>query len=385
MFDGSSVPTREDSTARLLDRLGHHYAAVARCAVGVACAVVAPWSEPPAGIGTTALVAGLFVAWSIGYAVRLWRGSARWWTGVDVLVVAALCLAVPWLDNPVLLAETGGWVVGVAAITVMSSFWHLPTAAAWAATAVISAAYLVGRYAGLGVVVTAGLPPSIWLIVEGGLSMLVWALVRRGGRAADTVQARRLEAQRKADLDTARRRDQRTHWAAVHDTSATTLLMIGNGEIRGTEPWLVAQLERDIAALVGAPLDVHDSGVLDSLRAALAGTPSDPVVECGGPSPGEVQAPSRVTAALVGAATEAVENVRRHSGGAAARVRFEAHPDRIVVTVEDSGRGFDPAACGRGRGLRWSVTDRMVDVGGSARVRSAPGVGTTVSLEWPRA
>jgi signal transduction histidine kinase len=56
---------------------------------------------------------------------------------------------------------------------------------------------------------------------------------------------------------------------------------------------------------------------------------------------------------------------------------------RAVVT--DNGAGFVPAEVPEGRlGYRESVVGRLREVGGSARVFSAPGSGTTVVLEVPR-
>jgi signal transduction histidine kinase len=55
----------------------------------------------------------------------------------------------------------------------------------------------------------------------------------------------------------------------------------------------------------------------------------------------------------------------------------------VTVTVEDDGVGFDPEAVEPGRlGVRVSIIERMVAVGGRASVESAPGSGTTVRLSW---
>jgi signal transduction histidine kinase len=51
--------------------------------------------------------------------------------------------------------------------------------------------------------------------------------------------------------------------------------------------------------------------------------------------------------------------------------------------ISDDGRGFDADAVPADRlGLRVSIRERVDAVGGSASVRSTPGGGTVVVLEW---
>jgi len=54
----------------------------------------------------------------------------------------------------------------------------------------------------------------------------------------------------------------------------------------------------------------------------------------------------------------------------------------VVFTVEDDGVGFDPATRGLGTGLQ-GIVDRVEALGGTATIRSVPGVGTTVRGEVP--
>jgi len=89
-------------------------------------------------------------------------------------------------------------------------------------------------------------------------------------------------------------------------------------------------------------------------------------------------------------AQEAVTNALRHARADRVAVRLGPHErrpeERVVLTVRDDGRGFDPDA----RGLRsrrlgiTSMHERAASVGGVLRIRSAPGRGTTVELEVPR-
>jgi signal transduction histidine kinase len=54
------------------------------------------------------------------------------------------------------------------------------------------------------------------------------------------------------------------------------------------------------------------------------------------------------------------------------------------MVVSDQGVGFDPDAVADDRlGVRMAVIERMLAVGGTARIWSSPGVGTSVVLSAP--
>jgi signal transduction histidine kinase len=83
---------------------------------------------------------------------------------------------------------------------------------------------------------------------------------------------------------------------------------------------------------------------------------------------------------------EALSNVVRHAGATRASVRLAREPDRLLVTGEDDGRGFDPAHVtareGGGLGL-FGMNERAAYLGGRVEVRSTPGTGTVVHAEIP--
>jgi signal transduction histidine kinase len=63
----------------------------------------------------------------------------------------------------------------------------------------------------------------------------------------------------------------------------------------------------------------------------------------------------------------------------------EVEPDKLEVAVRDRGKGFDPDSVpGDRKGLAESIHGRMSRHGGTARVNSAPGEGTKVTLTLPR-
>lgn len=91
-------------------------------------------------------------------------------------------------------------------------------------------------------------------------------------------------------------------------------------------------------------------------------------------------------ACLYRVAKEAVSNTVRHSGASSFVVRIECRPDRICLEVVDDGCGFDVGESLDGPdgrlGLR-SIRERVTREGGRLRVDSAPGRGSTITVELP--
>ncbi|HYH80246.1 MAG TPA: ATP-binding protein [Longimicrobium sp.] len=83
---------------------------------------------------------------------------------------------------------------------------------------------------------------------------------------------------------------------------------------------------------------------------------------------------------------EALSNVVRHAHATRASVRIAHHAGRLLVTVEDDGRGFDPGNVtsteGGGLGL-FGMKERAGYIGGMVDVSSTPGGGTRVRAEIP--
>ncbi len=82
-------------------------------------------------------------------------------------------------------------------------------------------------------------------------------------------------------------------------------------------------------------------------------------------------------------AQESLTNIRKHSESPRAEVVLRRQDSRILLTIRDSGTGFDPQQVGKDRfGLR-SIRDRAALVGGKAEIRTVPGEGTEVVAELP--
>ena len=83
---------------------------------------------------------------------------------------------------------------------------------------------------------------------------------------------------------------------------------------------------------------------------------------------------------------EATTNIAKHAAATSCRVYLQRLPASVVLTIEDDGRGFDPATVRRrtpgGFGLL-SIEERVADARGSFRLDSAPGRGTRITVELP--
>lgn len=95
--------------------------------------------------------------------------------------------------------------------------------------------------------------------------------------------------------------------------------------------------------------------------------------------------PAAQEEAMLRVAQEALHNALRHSGATKVDVVLARRGQGAVLSITDSGKGFEPRAirrAGRHLGLV-SMRDRASGVGGRLRVESAPGKGTTIEMEVP--
>jgi signal transduction histidine kinase len=377
---------------RALRRFGRRYPAVGRAVVGALCAVAGSFAAPPQGVGVAVAAALTVVGWNLAYLWMLLPDGRPqrwyWWTCVvDAVLLCGLCLAQPLLVDPARLAASLGWVSPMASFTVVVVQFQLGRWAAAAVTVAVCTAFVIGVAASPGLTVVDGLlAGGAWMAVEAVLGRLLWVLLQRAGREADRLMRAQFDAERAAATAAARRSAQRAHWATVHDTSASTLLMIGLGAVTGSEEWLPGQVRRDIGLLDGAgdaPPDADAAEV--ALEPALAEVARAARVRVEVDCPAGVAEPPAVVRAVVGATAEALENVARHAGVDEARVGVRVRDNGILeVTVADDGAGFHPGRVGVHRfGLALSVRDRMAAAGGHAVVESEPGRGTVVRLRWP--
>jgi signal transduction histidine kinase len=99
----------------------------------------------------------------------------------------------------------------------------------------------------------------------------------------------------------------------------------------------------------------------------------------------EERLPEHVEIALYRIAQEGMQNIAKHAGATAARLRFAVRQGQAELQVSDNGTGFDTVAISEtatGYGMR-SMSERAEVVGGTLHVTSTPGGGTTITAVVP--
>jgi signal transduction histidine kinase len=134
---------------------------------------------------------------------------------------------------------------------------------------------------------------------------------------------------------------------------------------------------RALARGIYPPL-LAEQGLRAALRAHADRVPVPVLVEADGI--GRYRRDTEATAYFC--ILEALQNVAKYARASRATVELACPDGHLEFTVADDGVGFDAATTTTGTGLQ-GMADRLAAVGGSLRVRSAPGTGTTIHGRLP--
>jgi signal transduction histidine kinase len=122
---------------------------------------------------------------------------------------------------------------------------------------------------------------------------------------------------------------------------------------------LVAALEwqgREVSKRTGMLVDIVDENVSDAL-------------------------PEEYKTCVYRIVQEALNNSAKHADARSARVILRQERERLLLTIQDDGKGFDPRRV-RGLGLV-GMNERVSHLGGVLKVESDPGRGTCLRVEMP--
>ncbi|MCA7996869.1 sensor histidine kinase [Burkholderia metallica] len=223
-------------------------------------------------------------------------------------------------------------------------------------------------------------------------------------RAERALQASREELREIAAISaSAREAEQRRIARELHDELAQTLATLKNDL-----EWLIdcvpqddAQLARKIAAMhalardaVAAtrriasdlrPLMLDDLGFAAAMQWLVEDFRHRHGIDCAlHVAPPALQLDEPYATAVFRIAQEALANVARHAAASHASVALVHANDTIELTIRDDGAGFDPRAPRKSGSFGLvGLRERAYLVGGTLRIATTLGEGTTVEVEIP--
>lgn len=331
----------------------------------------------------------------IGYVAYLgWAAALLWWIGgrrrvgpvllLTVVLVMTACELVTGLAiGPARVPTWDNWTpapaTGVAILAQVYGGWRWATGAA----VTLGVGYL---WTGL----RGGMPDELMGTLIGNTAQLVFFTIAVGLVAALLVGTARqadheAEAALRAREAEARSQERVRQYDLLHTNVLTTLTLLARGPDTLSAP-MRERCAQDAKYLRSVVRSVSD-GAPPGLNAALAEAifaqsryglnihySSDAL-------PADVPEPA--VDAIRHAVMEALNNVAKHAAATEVWAVATGEPDgEVVVTITDRGVGFDQDTTGHGTGLSRSIRDRMAEVGGTAKVHSSPGNGTTVEIRW---
>jgi signal transduction histidine kinase len=329
----------------------------------------------------------------------LWWAAANW--GIAIIAAATATFAWPLMMLAALLPA----VLATATATGRALTWYVA-----GSVAVCTAVVLLGvlqDVTGLAADTPQVLEHLLLVLFIPAMAAMVGLIVlanslRLQGALAGALQAqaeladqaeelRRSRTRVVAATDRERRRIERD----LHDGAQQRLISIGIGLAGAT-----AQLRTDPDAATTALTDLrrqlhlaHDEvrslaqgvyppvlsehGLVEALRSAVDRYPLPLTLDLHDPG----RHPNELEAAVYFCCVEALQNAAKHSRAGRVRVSLGADQGSVWFTVQDDGVGFEPGAAGSGGMV--NMQDRLGASGGTLRVESSPGGGTTVHGSVP--
>ncbi|MBN9239728.1 MAG: hypothetical protein BGO97_08515 [Micrococcales bacterium 70-64] len=304
--------------------------------------------------------------------------------------LAAVVTWIPAMNGQAMPLSASPWPLGITSIGTVPAALAFRPVVAWTALVANAGALALVRFVASGQVdLSEALQDGLFAVAFSAIFSVVAIVAVRNARALDEAANIARTSAASAASAAARLHEQARLDALIHDELMTALYYAttDRGELTGSVRSQAARALDQLARLDVSRDDqppVEPAEFVTRLRAVLldlsSGIPITTDARRAAPIPAEV------ADAFAEGATEALRNSLRHAGDPSVPrsvvIRLTGYG--VTVTVRDEGAGFEPGAVDPYRlGLRVSIRGRLAAVrGGSARVTSTPGRGTTVTLDW---
>jgi signal transduction histidine kinase len=294
------------------------------------------------------------------------------------------------LDPALLPSEFQPWIwwvigMGVVAMGVVAKPW---VSLLYLFLTTVIWFFLNTSYYGGGADPIVTLQDSTYIFLFGGTILGLFILVRDSVKKVDLANSAVIQAAvSQASTDATERERQRID-ALVHDRVLNTLLLAAKAKTKDDEQSAAKLAKEAIASLRQAQKDPDVSATVTQLGLFRAlkrvAEQMNQKIEIEILSGGTEPIPQQVAQALTEATIQAIDNAGRHSKAESIRLSLRSlDPNGVRIELADSGVGFRLDRIPRDRiGVKTSIFARLEAVRGRASVKTAPGEGTTVSLEW---
>jgi signal transduction histidine kinase len=244
--------------------------------------------------------------------------------------------------------------------------------------------------AGGDTTLTAAVLDSVYSILLGGGILILIAVLRAAASGVDTAQQNALERYSHAVRQHATEAERVQVDSIVHDSVLTTLISAARAfspEAKALAATMagnaIGHLREAVAVAPDSEATISGEILVQRITSA-ADSMSQPVTVrtfvdewC--------EIPVTVAEAAYSATVQAMINSLQHAGTGVDRwVDMHSHGHQaFTIEIGDRGAGFDPDQIPTERlGVRISILERVASAGGRARIDTAPGEGTVVSLSW---
>ncbi|WP_218683096.1 ATP-binding protein [Microbacterium sp. BF1] len=392
---GSTETAYERFTGKRMERILAIVVAIGSAVLGAQALISAMGSlsaADPAHLVTLIVVfvplAAMLLACVVGRGVRTFSGI---FAVVYVLALAAWPTVVDPSDKG---AGDQPWIFFLVNVGVVAAMLAFPLWLQFAGAAGMPFVYgyvrLVQGEFSREFWVTTAFDVSFTLILGVVIVSLGW-MFRSVAAGVDEARGQAVASYSTAAAAAAAEEERAAMSALMHDSVLAALIAAERAEGERAEELAVAMAREALTRLANTEAAVAQEGsdepvgtaqIIVELRRALSELGADAIVEERG---GIGLIPGRAARALVLAARQAIGNAVSHANGRGLHIIVEGHADEgVVVTVSDTGSGFDVDSIGADRlGIRASIFARMAGVAGTADIVSDEH-GTTVTLGWVR-
>ena len=340
-----------------------------------------------------AISVALVVSLVIGFLIShfSFRASNFWFRAIPVLT---LVLLVTWplhydasTELPDSFKPWIWWLLGIASVAAGTSFRFWLGVSYIVVVSLGWIALRVSPSAGSGELLLA-IQDSLHLFVLAAIATVMAAAVRWQAAKTDFANEELIASSVKSAQSQAVELEQSRLDALVHDSVLTTLLVASKAQtpeeiLLASESATVAlrKLDSDNASTeIGSA--ITQVSFFEALRNRIREV--YPSFEVSLQQTNNSLLPQLVSEALTEATLQAVDNSIKHGGGFAKRsVSLQSQGNGLKIVISDTGKGFRPSKIPKDRlGIQLSIIGRVKSVGGRVFIRSEPGKGTDVVLEW---